>query len=313
LGFKVNAARRQREAVEAILKAGGEVVYDYQMVPEGQPREFLVDATATASEPTWLVRWLGLDYFHDVVGVVLGPEHSIPRAEFVRLANLPNLKRLQLAGTKIALSDGSTRSVDSADIALLGKFAHLRDLMIQHANIDGTSVANLAPNLKSLALAITHVDDAGALQIGNLNDLEFLRLAGTLITDAGMKELHQLSKLSYLDIRDTAVSGAGLREIASLSSLKAIGLGGAHITDAGLKMIASLTNLSDIDLSNTTITDESIDRIALFANLTRVNLEYTQVTPEGIQRLQQMRPKLKILTMPGQFRKVVNSKAGSDE
>ena len=33
LGFKVNAARRQKEAVEAILKAGGQVSYDYQLVP----------------------------------------------------------------------------------------------------------------------------------------------------------------------------------------------------------------------------------------------------------------------------------------
>ena len=30
LGFKVNAARRQKEAVEAILKTGGEIAYSYQ-------------------------------------------------------------------------------------------------------------------------------------------------------------------------------------------------------------------------------------------------------------------------------------------
>jgi hypothetical protein len=33
LGIKVNAARRQAEAVAAILKAGGTVNFDYQMIP----------------------------------------------------------------------------------------------------------------------------------------------------------------------------------------------------------------------------------------------------------------------------------------
>jgi hypothetical protein len=33
LAFTFNAARRQKEAVAAILRAGGTVSYDYQMVP----------------------------------------------------------------------------------------------------------------------------------------------------------------------------------------------------------------------------------------------------------------------------------------
>ncbi len=32
LGFKVNAARRQHEVVQAILQAGGTVAYDYQLL-----------------------------------------------------------------------------------------------------------------------------------------------------------------------------------------------------------------------------------------------------------------------------------------
>jgi hypothetical protein len=309
LGIKVNSARRQHDAVNAILKSGGEVVFDYQMVPEGKPREFLLDPIAAPSEPAWLLKWLSLDYFHEVVGVVLGPEHAIPKTDFVRLADLRKLIRLQLAGAKIVLPDGGTRLIQAADLPPLGTFHGLRELMIDHAEIDGTCVTDLAANLKVLALAVTHVDDAGMLQIGKLTDLEVLRLASTLITDTGVKQLYGLQRLSYLDIRDTAVTDAGIREIGKLNALKAIAVGGTCITDVGLKQIAGLVQLSDIDLNNTTITDESIGTLAAFPNLLRVNLEYTRVTPGGVQRLQQFRPKLKILIMPGQFQQAKGAKA----
>jgi hypothetical protein len=41
LGIQVNAARRQKEAVAAIQKAGGEINFDFQCVPVGSVRNLV--------------------------------------------------------------------------------------------------------------------------------------------------------------------------------------------------------------------------------------------------------------------------------
>src|SRR5262245_10359599 len=75
LGFQVNAARRQREAVAAILKVGGSVKYDFQMVlnptipsPLNVSYKSLKDASPPG--PAWLRHLIGDEYFQDVVEVI---------------------------------------------------------------------------------------------------------------------------------------------------------------------------------------------------------------------------------------------------
>lgn len=72
LGWYVNSATRQREAVRPDLARGGTIEYDYQYdavrgwrVPTGKP-----------SRPVWLQRLLGDDYFHDVVTVGMDVDQS---------------------------------------------------------------------------------------------------------------------------------------------------------------------------------------------------------------------------------------------
>ncbi len=62
MGWVVRRARVQREAVEMIKAAGGEVVFDYQ-------RPWRRNAEPWG--PKWLRRWLGDEYFRDVVEVRL--------------------------------------------------------------------------------------------------------------------------------------------------------------------------------------------------------------------------------------------------
>ena len=72
LGFKVNAARRQKEAVDAILKAGGTVTFSYQCVPvRGNPDALSLDPNALPTTPAWLRACLGEDFFRNTVEVNL--------------------------------------------------------------------------------------------------------------------------------------------------------------------------------------------------------------------------------------------------
>ena len=65
LGWKVNAARRQKEAVDAILKAGGTAIYDFQeVVPKSRPTDIAFDPNAVPWEPHWLDTLIGRDFIH---------------------------------------------------------------------------------------------------------------------------------------------------------------------------------------------------------------------------------------------------------
>ena len=86
LGLKVNAARRQRTAVAAILGDRGRIIFDYQMVPiAGEPDTFDVDANSLPPGPAWLRQLFGDDCFRNVVSVVfLGGRIAQSELELMR-------------------------------------------------------------------------------------------------------------------------------------------------------------------------------------------------------------------------------------
>jgi hypothetical protein len=66
LGWKVERARKQREAVAWVHEMGGSVNYDYELDDDGSSAP---DAKPPGSE--WLRKQLGRDFFDDVVRVSL--------------------------------------------------------------------------------------------------------------------------------------------------------------------------------------------------------------------------------------------------
>ena len=97
LGFKVNAARRQKEAVDAILKAGGTVFYDFQ-------RPANVVGVPVATEPPgarWLRRLLGDEYFEDVIGVGFSGVKKPTIDVLQQLSRLPKLETVNLSDTQV--------------------------------------------------------------------------------------------------------------------------------------------------------------------------------------------------------------------
>ncbi len=62
LGWKINSARKQKQAVEAIQAIGGTALYDFEVDSDGEPIQ-------PNPEPSWLAKWIGKDYVHNVVCV----------------------------------------------------------------------------------------------------------------------------------------------------------------------------------------------------------------------------------------------------
>ncbi len=150
LGWLVRGARIQREAVAAITKAGGTVVYNWNedtspFSPAGKPWA-----------PGWLVKFIGVHYFGHVTGVDFYDNASTD-AGLVHLKRLNKLSRLHLAGTQLT------------DAGLV----HLHGLT----------------NLSHLDLSYTKVSDDGRAHLKPLKKLSRLDVFGNRVTDAGIKQL----------------------------------------------------------------------------------------------------------------------------
>ena len=142
---KLQQARRQREAVKAIVEAGGSVVYDYEVtLGNGVP----VAPSAPRPKPpgpAWVRKLLGDDFFAKVVVARIQNDAGL---EHVR--ELTDLEELDLGGTQVT------------DAGL----QHLRKLT----------------RLGRLDLEGTQVTDAGLAHVNGLFSLRRLVLAETGVT-----------------------------------------------------------------------------------------------------------------------------------
>ncbi len=213
----VRTTRTQREAVQAIKRAGGGVAYDWQ-VREGKPIPF-----AERRVPRWLADWFEGYYFGDIISAWL--PHSASETELIRLENLSRLEELDLSLSSIT-DEG---------------MEHLKRLT----------------RLKVLELFHTAITDAGMVKIEGLTNLEFLDLSVTAVSDSGLTHLRRLSRLRELKLGFTKITDAGLAHLAVLPNLEAVCLDGTGVTDEGVALLNTTklrelglraTNVSDTRL-----------------------------------------------------------------
>ena len=145
-------ARGQREAVEAIEKAGGSVLYDYQV-----DADWILTGVSEPPVPGWLRNVLGEDFFSDVV--IVGLLSGVGNDRVVYLKRLTGLRSLSLKDSQVT---------DSG-------LEHLQGLT----------------KLERLDLGRTQVTDAGLEQLRGLTNMRELLLYSTQVTDAGVKKLQE--------------------------------------------------------------------------------------------------------------------------
>jgi internalin A len=173
LGSIVRSARMQRQAVAAIERAGGTVIFNWQL-----PNAAFV-ANGSPWRPKWLVDRVCIDYFGHAVEV-----HLLPRRLNAGLRPVEHLREVEAL-----IVDGPFVTDDG--------LPHLRGLT----------------NLVKLSLRSTRVADAGLAHLKGLTNLTTLDLSSTQVTDAGLAHLKGLTKLLLLDLRGTQVTVAGVKEL----------------------------------------------------------------------------------------------------
>jgi hypothetical protein len=245
LGFKVNAARRQKEAIQAVLGAGATVNFDYQykrlQLPVPLPKSFgridarvlpdyTIDSNAESAWPLWLRSRFGDDYFRNVIAVYFNHPNLKARTQLGELAKLPRLMFFVLD------SRGLEWHPNDDDLSVLENLNYLQSVQLMGATINGSVLARLhhPERLTNVCLSHTQVDDNAMRIIGNMVNLDRIWLDGTRITDVGTVHLERLNQLKLLYLQDTNISDRSLVHLKMLKSLLQLEIGGTAITEDGV-------------------------------------------------------------------------------
>jgi hypothetical protein len=279
LGWIVRQAHPQREAVTAIVKAGGMV--DYKIYP-GAPA---FSWTKPASWSSRIGEHIGIDFVDHVAYVQFTNQPNTNDTERRRaLARLPDVGRLEtlnLAGA----------SITDDDLAELDGLSHLEHLMLQNTAITDAGLAHVRnlTSLQEIYIRNTPIGDDGLTHFQRLTSLTHLTISRNKVTDVGLERLKDLHSLQNLDVAYTQISDAGLEHLAALSNLDTLKLAGTRITDRGLAHLKRLTKLSSLDLSGTRVTDAGLERLKGLTNLSELDLSKTKVTDAGVVDLKKLK------------------------
>ncbi len=255
LGWWVNSATRQQQAVRAILARGGSIAYDYQYdaaitrrLPKGEP-----------SRPVWLQRLLGDDYFHNVVMAGLDIDETFhdvgaKDADLLQLKGLPHLKLLYLCGGRIT-DDG---------LEHLQNLTELRRLFLWKNPISGEGLKYLSRlrKLQHLDLSRTPVTDDHLIYLKNFTGLERIDLANNpQLTGSFLEHVADLPHLEELVLRGSGVTDANLVYLKRARKLQALMLDRTRVTDAGMVHLRAVTSLRSLDLRATAVSLATVEEI----------------------------------------------------
>jgi hypothetical protein len=176
IGVKSTHARRQKAAVEWVLKHHGNVYYDWQVDATG-------DIVAAKPPNSWLRTWIGHDYFESVIGVsVCGAKVS----DISLLSGLSELKYADLWGNSIC------------DLSPIAGLRQLRTLSLTDNQITDIAPLGRLKNLEALRLANNHITDCTPLQ--SLKTLKVVEIRNNPIGKREIEDMRRaLPKLFSID------------------------------------------------------------------------------------------------------------------
>ena len=161
LAMQTESARRQRNAVRAIEDYGGWVRYDYQYPSGNYSSDNGFDGSAVSGVPSWLVEFLGVDFFHRVVSANLCFNDD----------GGPRLKN-------------ANRSADA--LQAMRPLRHIRILKVAGTQVTDQTIGGLA-ELRSLEFLVvwdaSHLTDEGVMKLAKSRNLRRVQLDYPSITD----------------------------------------------------------------------------------------------------------------------------------
>ena len=221
LGWIVNRAHVQRDAVAAVRKAGGTAKYEFELALGTGRRPGL------AAWQSLIANAIGVDFVSNVTCVAMPVNGSEANCQdlLARLGDFERLEYVNLIGPLIG---------DDL-IASLRDKTRLQIILLQHARITNVGLAHLKTltGLRQLFVNDCEVTDEGLLHLTAIRNLESLRLIDTQITDGGLQHLRALPNLKNLALEQTRVTDAGVPELKRLVGLSALSVSRTEISRGG--------------------------------------------------------------------------------
>ncbi len=269
LGWRVERARTQKEAIEAVKEHGGWVHFDYEfsygkLVAGGKPRW-----------PDWLVNAIGEEYFREIRQVSLvydgtgGNRLDNPNVQpcedvLAILARLPGLRKLLLKETQ-ATDDG---------LRHIGRMTDMEELYMWDA---------------------ADVTDAGIAHLNRLDRLKTIHVSDSKLTDESLVLLSQMPAIRDLSLQSNHFTDSGLARMSGQNRIERlfVGMGKSRFTDTGIVHLAEFGQLKALDLQGSTVSMETLHQLARMPKLKRIFLGVSLPKPD-LEELKKIRPDLKI-------------------
>ena len=250
LGDRVNSARDQLRALDAIRASGGWVRYEDEFamgpvkVARGnrmwKPSWGTLTPGRGPAAPDWLRRRVGDEYFREIAhvstfvdikaGSAAAPDPGKPPVDDMLRAieNQKGIRTLQFGGD----------TVTGKGLASVAKLTGLRELFIWWASsIDDAAVAHIGrlTRLRVVDISLSALTDRGVGHLADLPELEELSLEGKKFTDASLAHLSRAKHLKSLALQSgqSGITDAGLEHLAALKELRLLVLEKAQISEAG--------------------------------------------------------------------------------
>lgn len=270
LAWVTNRARAQRRALAQVKALGGLVYYDYQY-PNPDVRNAKWGATSPG--PAWLRRWIGEEYFREVVEVdFISEQKPVSDSELAIVRSFPRLRHLNVI----------SREITVAGLEVLDDLPELRTLWLKSSRISDAGLVHLRrlPKLRELVIYFQR----GELPKAPLSDTTLSYLEGLVhlrhlcisnaggITDAGLAHLKGLHELRWLELAHSQIKGPGL---ANLKRIEKRFLYGSRVDDEGLAGLSRCTYLFGLDLSESLVKGPGLSHLRNLKGLDNLVLTNT--------------------------------------
>jgi hypothetical protein len=241
MGWKARRVSLQKRAIAALERLGGSVIYDWDY----DDNDFVRKPGASPAGPIWLRKFLGDEYFQEVILVRLPGESIPPRQPYVDLDVYRAKYERPYLDDQLACLDG------------LDQLEHLY-LQFGRLKPEGWERLGRQGRLKSLTIIGNPIDADGQVQMGRLTELESLSVEAKSGDADDLAFLDRLPKLRSLNIMSVPVTDAGLARIGRRTQLEGLSIDGSKLI--GLEPLLKLHKLKGLTIRKCQISDMVIDQ-----------------------------------------------------
>jgi len=281
---RLQKARNDRDAAEAILRAEGEVAYSDQF--DGRVSRLTpLPMKGSSSIGRLSERWFAANLFRQLISVKFLDDES------TALISKYSLNDMRIIGLK-----GGSANTDES-LAHLRDCRQLRVLDLERSGVTDRGLENIygCRRLEELWISYTAVSDAALEKIAHFPTLQVLDIRGTSISDNGLKIAAKMRALCLLYLDSSALTDAGLRNLQNAPRLQGLWLGEESSAKLDLANLAGLPKLSQLYRTGPLITDDRLKALVTNTQIEHLKLQgCTRLTDESLSILAEM-PELKSL------------------